>query len=123
MPRVTHFDTDVGRLPNGMQRISYDDRTNMYTFRAADGTLWENVPAHPHIIVPPTRLHGGYPHVQQRLDVPLALPQKQDLDQQRLVHVPLLLAKSINRPHPTKNVGRLLLLDNLVLFRKRLQHA
>ncbi|KAF5238451.1 hypothetical protein FAUST_5508 [Fusarium austroamericanum] len=42
MPRVTHFDTDVGRLPNGMQRISYDDRTNMYTFRAADGTLWES---------------------------------------------------------------------------------
>ncbi|EKJ73744.1 hypothetical protein FPSE_06090 [Fusarium pseudograminearum CS3096] len=42
MPRVTHFDTDVGRLPNGMERISYDDRTNMYTFRAADGTLWES---------------------------------------------------------------------------------
>ncbi|KAM0304317.1 hypothetical protein ACHAPM_002400 [Fusarium culmorum] len=42
MPRVTHFDTDVGRLPNGMQRISYNDRTNMYTFRAADGTLWES---------------------------------------------------------------------------------
>ncbi|QPC70780.1 hypothetical protein HYE68_001532 [Fusarium pseudograminearum] len=44
MPRVTHFGTDVGRLPNGMQRISYDDRSNIYTFRAADGTLWESSP-------------------------------------------------------------------------------
>ncbi|KAM0533602.1 hypothetical protein ACHAO7_012401, partial [Fusarium culmorum] len=68
----------------------------------------------------------------QRLDVPLALPQNQDLDQQRLVHVPLLLAKNVgrlllvknvNRPDPVNNVGRLLLLDNLVLFRERLQHA
>ncbi|CAF3614148.1 unnamed protein product [Fusarium graminearum] len=33
---------DAGRLPNGMQRISYNDRSNMYTFRAADGTFWES---------------------------------------------------------------------------------
>lgn len=37
-----YFDMDAGRFPNGMQRISYDDRSNMYTFHAADGTLWES---------------------------------------------------------------------------------
>ncbi|GKU06842.1 hypothetical protein FLAG1_09775 [Fusarium langsethiae] len=44
MPRVQNFDTDRGRLPEGMTRIGYDSETGVYTFRAADGTLWESAP-------------------------------------------------------------------------------
>ncbi|RGP74549.1 peptidoglycan-binding domain-containing [Fusarium sporotrichioides] len=44
MPRVQNFDTDRGRLPEGMTRIGYDSETGVYIFRAADGTLWESAP-------------------------------------------------------------------------------
>ncbi|KKA22087.1 LysM domain-containing protein [Rasamsonia emersonii CBS 393.64] len=32
------------RLPEGMQRISYDADTQVYTYQDADGTLWEGAP-------------------------------------------------------------------------------
>jgi hypothetical protein len=39
--RYTQLDTDEERLPEGMVRIGYDADTQVYTFRSADGSLWE----------------------------------------------------------------------------------
>ncbi|KAG8672831.1 hypothetical protein FPOAC2_06239 [Fusarium poae] len=44
MPRRQTFDRDEGRLPAGMKRVGYDSDTGVYTFQAADGTLWEMSP-------------------------------------------------------------------------------
>lgn len=35
---------DVQRLPEGMKRVGYDADTQTYTFRDADGTLYESAP-------------------------------------------------------------------------------
>ncbi|KAI0013556.1 carbohydrate-binding module family 50 protein [Xylariaceae sp. FL0662B] len=44
MGRWSHYDTDEERLPEGMQRIGYDADTQTYTFRDADGSIWESAP-------------------------------------------------------------------------------
>ncbi|KAI0408568.1 carbohydrate-binding module family 50 protein [Xylaria palmicola] len=44
MPRWSEYDTDEERLPEGMQRIGYDADTQVYTFRDADGSVWESAP-------------------------------------------------------------------------------
>ncbi|KAI1370146.1 carbohydrate-binding module family 50 protein [Hypoxylon crocopeplum] len=40
----SQYDTDEERLPEGMQRIGYDADTQTYTFRDADGSIWESAP-------------------------------------------------------------------------------
>ncbi|KAI1360537.1 carbohydrate-binding module family 50 protein [Xylaria arbuscula] len=40
--RWSEFDTDAERLPEGMKRIGYDADSQKYTFRDADGSLWES---------------------------------------------------------------------------------
>lgn len=42
--RYAEYDTDEERLPEGMQRVHYDADTQVYTFRDADGSLWEGPP-------------------------------------------------------------------------------
>ncbi|KAH7402244.1 hypothetical protein DE146DRAFT_460006 [Phaeosphaeria sp. MPI-PUGE-AT-0046c] len=37
-------DQDQSRLPEGMERVGYDADTERYTFRDADGSLWESAP-------------------------------------------------------------------------------
>ncbi|KAI1344212.1 carbohydrate-binding module family 50 protein [Xylariaceae sp. FL0016] len=44
MARWSEYDTDEERLPEGMQRIGYDADDQTYTFRAADGSIWESAP-------------------------------------------------------------------------------
>ncbi|KAI1099926.1 carbohydrate-binding module family 50 protein [Jackrogersella minutella] len=44
MSRWSQYDTDDERLPEGMQRIGYDADTQTYTFRDADGSIWESAP-------------------------------------------------------------------------------
>lgn len=44
MSRFSHLDTDEERLPEGMVRVGYDSDTQTYTFRDADGSLWEGPP-------------------------------------------------------------------------------
>lgn len=44
MARWSEYDTDEERLPEGMQRIGYDADTQVYTFRDADGGIWESAP-------------------------------------------------------------------------------
>ncbi|OAK93834.1 hypothetical protein IQ06DRAFT_298966 [Phaeosphaeriaceae sp. SRC1lsM3a] len=44
MGRFTDIDEDEARLPEGMQRVGYDADTERYTFRDADGSLWESAP-------------------------------------------------------------------------------
>ncbi|KAI2642843.1 carbohydrate-binding module family 50 protein [Xylaria nigripes] len=44
MPRWSEYDTDEERLPEGMKRIGYDADTETYTFRDADGSIWESAP-------------------------------------------------------------------------------
>lgn len=42
--RYAELDTDEEHLPEGMVRIGYDADTQVYTFRSADGSLWEGPP-------------------------------------------------------------------------------
>lgn len=42
--RYADMDSDEERLPEGMVRIGYDADTQVYTFRDADGGLWEGPP-------------------------------------------------------------------------------
>ncbi|KAI1331103.1 carbohydrate-binding module family 50 protein [Xylariaceae sp. FL0255] len=42
--RWSEYDTDAERLPEGMQRIGYDADDQTYTFRDADGSIWESAP-------------------------------------------------------------------------------
>ena len=44
MGRWSQFDTDKERLPRGMKRIGYDADSQTYTYRDADGSLWEGSP-------------------------------------------------------------------------------
>ncbi|KAI0168780.1 hypothetical protein BJ166DRAFT_263886 [Pestalotiopsis sp. NC0098] len=44
MGRWSHYDTDEERLPSGMTRIGYDADDETYTFRDADGSIWESAP-------------------------------------------------------------------------------
>ncbi|KAI1852311.1 hypothetical protein JX265_006361 [Neoarthrinium moseri] len=44
MGRWSHYDTDDERLPEGMVRIGYDADDQTYTFRDADGSIWESAP-------------------------------------------------------------------------------
>lgn len=44
MPRRFDYDSDQERLPEGMIRVGYDADTEVYTFRDADGSLWEGPP-------------------------------------------------------------------------------
>ncbi|KAJ2986879.1 hypothetical protein NUW58_g4822 [Xylaria curta] len=44
MARWSEYDTDEERLPEGMQRIGYDADTQVYTFRDAEGGIWESAP-------------------------------------------------------------------------------
>ncbi|KAI1497737.1 hypothetical protein F5X99DRAFT_355924 [Biscogniauxia marginata] len=44
MGRWSQYDTDEERLPEGMQRIGYDADSQTYTFRDADGGIWESAP-------------------------------------------------------------------------------
>lgn len=44
MPRRFDYDTDDDRLPEGMVRVGYDADSQVYTFRDADGSLWEGPP-------------------------------------------------------------------------------
>ncbi|KAI1127769.1 carbohydrate-binding module family 50 protein [Nemania abortiva] len=44
MARWSEYDTDEERLPEGMQRIGYDADTQTYTFRDAQGGIWESAP-------------------------------------------------------------------------------
>ena len=54
MGRYTDADSDAERLPEGMKRIGYDADTQVYTFKDADGTLWEGSPGAEY-----GRLHRG----------------------------------------------------------------
>lgn len=40
--RWSEYDTDAERLPEGMKRIGYDADSQKYTFRDADGCIWES---------------------------------------------------------------------------------
>ncbi|KAI0528042.1 carbohydrate-binding module family 50 protein [Xylaria bambusicola] len=42
MARWSELDTDEERLPEGMKRIGYDADSQKYTFRDADGSIWES---------------------------------------------------------------------------------
>ncbi|KAK5636667.1 hypothetical protein RRF57_012379 [Xylaria bambusicola] len=42
MARWSQLDTDEERLPEGMKRIGYDADSQKYTFRDADGSIWES---------------------------------------------------------------------------------
>ncbi|KAI8625305.1 carbohydrate-binding module family 50 protein [Xylariaceae sp. FL1651] len=44
MGRWSQYDTDEERLPEGMQRIGYDADDQTYTFRDAEGGIWESAP-------------------------------------------------------------------------------
>ncbi|KAI5855083.1 carbohydrate-binding module family 50 protein [Durotheca rogersii] len=44
MGRWSQYDTDEERLPEGMKRIGYDADTQVYSFRDADGSMWESAP-------------------------------------------------------------------------------
>ncbi|ETS87054.1 hypothetical protein PFICI_00882 [Pestalotiopsis fici W106-1] len=44
MGRWSQYDTDEERLPSGMTRIGYDADDQTYTFRDADGSIWESAP-------------------------------------------------------------------------------
>ncbi|RMZ66547.1 peptidoglycan-binding domain [Pyrenophora seminiperda CCB06] len=44
MGRWTDMDSDAGRLPSGFERLGYDADTQTYTFRDADGNLYESEP-------------------------------------------------------------------------------
>ncbi|ENI09609.1 hypothetical protein COCC4DRAFT_37129 [Bipolaris maydis ATCC 48331] len=44
MGRWTDMDSDAERLPCGFERIGYDADTQTYTFRDADGTIYESEP-------------------------------------------------------------------------------
>lgn len=44
MGRWSQYDTDDERLPEGMTRIGYDADSQTYTFRDADGSVWESAP-------------------------------------------------------------------------------
>lgn len=45
MPRKwDYYDTDEERLPEGMIRIGYDADDQVYTYRDADGSIWEGAP-------------------------------------------------------------------------------
>jgi hypothetical protein len=48
MGQFAHYDTDDERLPEGMQRIGYDADTETYTYRDADGNIWEGPPGNPY---------------------------------------------------------------------------
>ena len=54
MGRYTDADSDAERLPEGMKRIGYDADTQVYTFKDADGKLWEGPPGAEY-----GRLHRG----------------------------------------------------------------
>jgi len=41
MGRWSYLDTDEERLPEGMTRIGYDADSQTYTYRDADGSIWE----------------------------------------------------------------------------------
>jgi len=40
MGRWAYYDTDLERLPEGMERIGYDADTQQYTYRDSDGSIW-----------------------------------------------------------------------------------
>lgn len=44
MGRWSHLDSDDDRLPVGMSRVGYDADTQIYSYRDADGSLWEGAP-------------------------------------------------------------------------------
>ncbi|EMR71183.1 hypothetical protein UCREL1_1764 [Eutypa lata UCREL1] len=44
MGRWSRYDTDEERLPEGMKRIGYDADTETYSYRDADGSIWEGAP-------------------------------------------------------------------------------
>jgi len=44
MSRFSRYDSDEERLPEGMTRIGYDADEQVYTFKDADGSLWESAP-------------------------------------------------------------------------------
>lgn len=39
--RFAEYDADEDSLPQGMTRIGYDADTETYTYRSADGSIWE----------------------------------------------------------------------------------
>ncbi|KAH8757046.1 LysM-domain-containing protein [Hyaloscypha finlandica] len=44
MSRWSPYDTDEGRLPDGMQRVGYDADTQTYSYRDRNGRYWEGTP-------------------------------------------------------------------------------
>jgi len=44
MSRVTHFDDDHGRLPEGLERCGYDAGTNRYYYRDSEGRYYQSAP-------------------------------------------------------------------------------
>ncbi|KAH8901747.1 hypothetical protein GQ53DRAFT_8767 [Thozetella sp. PMI_491] len=56
MGRWSHYDTDEERLPEGMTRIGYDADEQTYTYRDADGSIWESAPGNQY--GPLTRVSG-----------------------------------------------------------------
>jgi LysM repeat protein len=59
MPRWSEYDTDEERLPEGMQRIGYDADTQVYTFRDAEGRIWESAPGNRYGRLHPIGGSGG----------------------------------------------------------------
>ncbi|PPQ79075.1 hypothetical protein CVT25_002300 [Psilocybe cyanescens] len=51
--RFTHHDEDLSRLPEGFERIGYDDDTRRYTFRDANGNLYHGEPGSEYGILTP----------------------------------------------------------------------
>lgn len=46
MSRFSRYDTDEGRLPDGMSRVGYDSDTQVYTYQDSDGSYWESPAGH-----------------------------------------------------------------------------
>ncbi|KAH7174523.1 uncharacterized protein B0J16DRAFT_375363 [Fusarium flagelliforme] len=44
MPRVTHFDDDHGRLPEGLKKCGYDAETNRHYYRDKEGRYFQSAP-------------------------------------------------------------------------------
>ena len=56
MGRWSHYDTDEEGLREGMKRIGYDADDQTYTYRDADGSIWESAPGNQY--GPLTRVSG-----------------------------------------------------------------
>ncbi|KAG6361958.1 hypothetical protein INS49_010187 [Diaporthe citri] len=81
--RFAEYDTDEDSLPQGMTRIGYDADTETYTYRSADGSIWEGSPG---------SRYGNLTRV--------GLPARQPSDAQRVTTEGLTLSSSTQKGDP-----------------------